>query len=212
MNSYTQLRQPIAQIFSIFSFICIIFSFFGEDYKEVLNTYPNYLLVSTFIEVLFVVVPFIGLLFKPSYNNINIWIIYFIITVIDTYLILFSFFNLYFLIGIHLNRDLFLYWIIGIISMLTSFLLDTIANIILMNVKSLKHHLIGLLFRLLGAFIYIIYIIYIILYFIVPHDIYNRNTFIELIFLTIGVHIIVVYLFIMYGDYTYSLEKGEVPE
>ena len=91
MNSYTQLRQPIAQIFSIFSFICIIFSFFGEDYKEVLNTYPNYLLVSTFIEVLFVVVPFIGLLFKPSYNNINIWRIYFIITVIDTYLILFSF-------------------------------------------------------------------------------------------------------------------------
>ncbi len=93
--------------------------------------------------------------------------------------------------------------------MLTSFLLDTIANIILMNVKSLKHHLIGLLFRLLGAFIYIIYII---LYFIVPHYIYNRNTFIELIFLTIGVHIIVVYLFIMYGDYTYSLKKGEVPE
>ena len=85
-----------------------------------------------------------------------------------------------------------------------SFLLDTIANIILINVRKFKYHLIGLLIRLLGAFVYIIYIL---LYIFVPHGIDNRSTFIDLIFITIGVHVIVVYLFFMYGDYTYSLKR-----
>ncbi len=209
MNSYRQLRYPIPQCFAFMSILIISFCIYGIYYSKSHIYVPYYLLVTTAIELFFILLPFICMCYKPYYKNKLMWTIYFILTVVNSYIMLYSLFNLYFLAALYRNVDLYFYWLIGIISMSLGFLLDTIANIILINVRKFKYHLIGLLIRLLGAFVYIIYIL---LYIFVPHGIDNRSTFIDLIFITIGVHVIVVYLFFMYGDYTYSLKKGEVPE
>ncbi|MCY1575105.1 hypothetical protein NW127_00255 [Staphylococcus pettenkoferi] len=209
MNSYTQLRQPVPQILGFFSLLAISFCFVSLEKSGLIFKIPLGLSITTIIEIFFIFSSIIGLLYKPHYKNTAMWRCYLIITVINSYIMLYAVFNMYFLAALYYKIDLQFYWGGGIVGMTSSFILDTIANIILINVTSFKHHMVSLLFRFLGASVYIVYII---LYFIVPHNIDNRNDFIHLIFLTLAIHVIVVYLFFMYGDYTYSLEKGEVPE
>lgn len=209
MNSYTQLRQPIAQILAFFSFLIIVMGYTGVYYSDSLENVTSSLKITTGIELSVYFITILGLFVKPHYSNKVMWTSYFIMTVVVSYLFLYSIFNMYFWLAVYSHINLSFYWNLGISVMTVSFLFDTIANIILINVKTFKHHMIGFIFRLLAGSVYIIYII---LYFIVPNEIYNRDTFIVLIFITISIQVAIVYMYFMYGDYTYSLEKGEVPE
>lgn len=208
MNSYTQLRQPVPQILALVSLCFLVVDYLSAKYNGVLMNIPIYIIVMCLINLLVILISFLCIFIKPHYSNTFMWRNFFIITVLDSYMILYAIFNLYFIVAIRYHIDITNYWIIGISSMTLSFMLDTIANIIAIKVTSFKHHMIGLLFRFLGAFVYIVYII---LYFIVPHNIDNRNDFIHLIFLTLGVHAIVAYSFLLYGGYTYDIEQGEEP-
>ncbi|WP_415640380.1 DUF5079 family protein, partial [Staphylococcus argensis] len=156
MNSYTQLRQPVPQILALVSLCILVVDYLSAKYNGVLMNIPVYIIGVCLINLLVILISFLCIFIKPHYSNTFMWRNFFIITVLDSYMILYAIFNLYFIVAIRHHIDIFNYWIIGISSMTLSFVLDTVANIILINVTSFKHHMIGLLFRFLGAFVYIV--------------------------------------------------------
>lgn len=171
MNSYRQLRQPIPQVLASVALLFIGFSLLNYKFGLTLQETPTYLLITTLIELILVSIGFLLLFIKPKTSQVKLWYIYFLLSVSMCYVVIMSFFNMYFFVAIQSLNYVYIYWNIEFISMLVFFSINIISNIIMVKAKSMKGQYYSYIFRGIGCLLYIIFII---LYFILPKEINNR--------------------------------------
>lgn len=209
MNNYRQLRQPISQIVSGNTLLWLLASSVSYYYGLTITKTPLYLIITTLIELLICLLSYSSLLFHPKKNDVKFWIYYFIVSVSSCYATIFAVYNTYFFIALQTNHYLDSYWYIGFASMIILFISNIIANIIMIKAKSMRTQNYRYIFRSIAFLVYAVYLIF---YFILPHDIPNRFFFLGLIAITLGVQIATDYMFLIIGDYKYSIDHGEDPD
>ena len=138
MNSYRQLRQPIPQVLASVALLFIGFSLLNYKFGLTLQETPNYLIITTLIELILVSISFLLLLIKPNKSQVKLWHSYFLLSVSMCYVVIISFFNMYFFVAIQSLNYVYIYWNIGFISMLVFFGINIISNIIMVKAKSMK--------------------------------------------------------------------------
>ncbi|WP_411912681.1 DUF5079 family protein [Staphylococcus pettenkoferi] len=117
MNSYRQLRQPIPQVLAALTLLFIGLS--SVSYLQGVTIYatPIYLIITTTIELMIIILSFLGLFFKPHKTSINSWRFYFVLTVSTCYSIIFSLYNTYFFVALQTDHYLDKYWYYGFVFM-----------------------------------------------------------------------------------------------
>ncbi|AYU53983.1 DUF5079 family protein [Staphylococcus debuckii] len=132
---YRKLRTPAPQVLSglnlgMLLFSCIPF-FLGKDFRDT----PNYLVVSSIVEIIIILLGFIPIFLKKKPDNYPTFLKHLKIStgvsICAYYNTSFVIYNLFFIIGELNGYKLFDYWIIGITFMLISYIAN-VSSILLL--------------------------------------------------------------------------------
>lgn len=132
---YRKLRIPVSQVLSVFSTAMLLFScipfFLGKNFRDT----PNYLVISSIVEIVIILLGFVPLFFEKHPVDYSTFLrklkISTGITICSYYNVSFVLYNIFFIVGELNGYKLFGYWIVGITFMLISYIAN-VSSILLL--------------------------------------------------------------------------------
>ncbi len=114
-ESLKQLRKPTIQVMNFISLLMVLLSTTQYFYSLTMETTPIYLIITTLIEIIVILLGLLQLFEKNTANPLKKAKRYLIVGILTSYFTYLSFYNLYFFMAEENKYDLTRFWIVGFV-------------------------------------------------------------------------------------------------